>query len=294
MKRLLLALCGALFCLTTAIAQTQPYTVNGNSYVLKTEVNGPLTLLWNVIDYEYRYFIKKDSNVTELTNTEKDGGYEQEYKTQLQDATVGVSMNTARLNLTLTSLRKFVNDYNKQVDPNYQDNSLLTHLEYRLGAFGGVTNNVFTFNPTNESTPQFGIDFELYDAKALPSHSVVFQFKQTLSTDKFDYSSSQFSINHRLKFIKSDIIDVYLNTKLITITNAQRDTPVIVTDENMMPREIDDEGTSLQAPIIFGLGADIKVGKGFITVNYHDAVSIFNESNDEFPVDVSVGYKFKL
>lgn len=294
MKRLLLTLCVALCCLTVTTAQTQSYTINGNSYELKTEVEGSLTLLWNVIDQEYRYFIEKDGVVTELTNTETDGNYQKEYKTQLQNTTGEVAMATDRLNLTLASLRKFVNEYNKQVDADYQDNSFLTNLEYRLGAFGGVTNNVFTFNPDNESTPQFGVDFELYDAIALPSHAVVFQYKQTLSTDKFDYSSSQFSINHRLKFIKSDIIDIYLNTKLITLTNAQRDTPVIVTDENMMEVSLDDEGTSLQAPIIFGLGADIKVGKGFITVNYHDAVSIFNESNDEFPVDVSVGYKLRL
>lgn len=294
MKRLLLSLSAAIFCLTMATAQTQSYTVNGNDYELQTEVEGPLTLLWNVIDQEYRYFIKKDEVITELTNTEENGDYQQEYKTQLKNVTTGVAMNTGRLNLTLASLRKFVNDYNKQVDTDYQDNSFLTNLEYRLGAFAGVTNNVFTFNPTNESTPQFGIDFELYDASALPSHSVVFQFKQTLSTDDFDYSSSQFSINHRLKFIKSSIIDVFLNTKLITITNAQRDTVTIVTDEDMMDVRQDDGGTSLQAPIIFGLGADIKVGKGFITLNYHDAVSIFNRSNDEFPVDVSVGYKFRL
>ncbi|RMB59066.1 hypothetical protein EAX61_08355 [Dokdonia sinensis] len=294
MKRLLLTLCVALCCFTVATAQTQSYTINGNSYELQTEVEGPLTLLWNVIAQEYRYFIKKDDVVTELTNTEKNGDYQQEYKAQLQNATAGVAMNTNRLNLTLASLRKFVNDYNKKVDPTYQDNSFLTNLEYRLGAFGGVTNNIFTFNPNNESTPQFGIDFELYDAIALPSHSVVFQYKQTLSTDEFDYSSSQFSINHRLKFIKSNTIDVFLNTKLITVTNAQRDTEVIVTDENMTEVTLDDEGTSLQAPIIFGLGADIKVGPGFITVNYHDAVSIFNKSNDEFPVDVSAGYKIRL
>ena len=294
MKRLLLSLCGLFLCLNCLNAQTDSYTVNGQSYELQTEVEGPMTLLWNVIGQEYRYFIKKGNTVTELVNTEVDGKYQAEYIDTLKEMTSDANVDTQRLRLTLGSLRKFVNDYNTQVDPNYTDNSLLVDLEYRLGAFGGVTNNVFTTNPDNISVPQFGIDFELYDPTALPSHAVVIQFKQTLSSDEFDYQSSQFSLNYRLKFIKSKAIDVYLNTKLVTLTSAKRDSPLVVEGEDGSPVTFKQEGTNLQGPFIFGLGADIRLGKGFLTLNYHDAFSFVIDDNGEFPVDVSLGYKFIL
>lgn len=294
MKRLLLSLCGLFLCLNSLTAQTDSYTVNGQSYELQTEVEGPMTLLWNVIGQEYRYFIKKGNTVTELVNTEVNGKYQAEYIGTLKDLTSDANVDTQRLRLTLGSLRKFVNDYNTQVDPNYTDNSLLVDLEYRLGAFGGVTNNVFTTNPENISVPQFGIDFELYDPTALPSHAVVIQFKQTLSSDEFDYQSSQFSLNYRLKFIKSKAIDVYLNTKLVTITSAKRDSPLVLEGEGGSPVTFKQEGTNLQGPFIFGLGADIRLGKGFLTLNYHDAFSFVIDDNGEFPMDVSLGYKFIL
>ena len=37
------------------------YSLNGEELSLKTEVEGSITLLWNVIDEKYRYFIKKGS-----------------------------------------------------------------------------------------------------------------------------------------------------------------------------------------------------------------------------------------
>lgn len=294
MKRLLLSLCGLFLCLNALNAQTNTYTVNGQSYELQTEVEGPMTLLWNVIGQEYRYFIKKGNEVTALENTKVDGKYQAEYLGTLQALTKDAKTDTNRLRLTLGSLRKFVNDYNTQVDPTYEDNSLLVDLEYRLGAFGGVTNNVFTTNPENLSVPQFGIDFELYDPTALPSHAVVIQFKQTLSSDEFDYQSSQFSLNYRLKFIKSKAIDVYLNTKLVTLTSAKRDSPLVIEGEDGSTVTIDQKGTNLQGPFIFGLGADIRLGKGFLTLNYHDAFSFVIDDNGEFPLDVSLGYKFIL
>lgn len=294
MKRLLLSLCGLLLCLNSLSAQTKAYTVNGQSYALQTEVEGPMTLLWNVIDQEYRYFIQKGTEIIELENTEVDGSYQEEYIDTLKAMTKDASMDTKGLRLTLGSLRKFVNAYNSQVDPNYEDNSLLVDLEYRLGAFGGVTNNIFTTNPENVSVPQFGIDFELYDPTALPSHAIVVQFEQSLSSDEFDYQSSQFSLNYRLKFIRSNAIDVYLNTKLVTITSAKRDSPLVIEGEDGSTVTVDQEGTNLQGPFIFGLGADIRLGKGFLTLNYHDAFSFVIDDNGEFPVDISLGYKFIL
>ena len=51
MKMPYILLCVLFLCIANASAQnTQTYTVDGVSYELKTEVEGPLTLLWNTID----------------------------------------------------------------------------------------------------------------------------------------------------------------------------------------------------------------------------------------------------
>lgn len=291
MKRTLFLLCGLLLSLSSITAQTDSYTVNNQSYELKTEVEGTITLLWNTFSQEYRYFAKKGTTITELTNTKEGKKYQDEYKKQLQQLTSDTDIATDNVKLTLASLRRFFNDYNKKIDPSYTENSFLTNIEYRLGAFGGVTNSVFVENPDNISNPQFGVDFELYDATALPSHSVVFLFKQTLSSDEFDYSASQFSINHRFKFIKTPVFQIYLNTKLVTFTASKRTEETI---ENDMITFEEDSGSSFQGPLVFGLGADIKLGKGYLSLNYNDAYSFVIDDNGEFPVDLTIGYRFVL
>lgn len=284
MKRLITLLCGLLLCLTTTFAQTDTYTINNQSYELNTDVDGPISLLWNVFSQEYRYFAKKGNSIIELTNTKKGNRYQEEYKTQLQELTSGTDMNVDKVKLTLSSLRRFFNAYNKKVDSSYQENSFLTHVEYRLGAFAGITNSVFVDNPDNTSNAQFGVDFEIYDPVALPSHAIVIQYKQTVSSDEFDFSSSQFSINHRFKFIKTPAYQIYLNTKFATYTTSRRE---------IIGSDFIDERTAsnFQGPVIFGLGADIKLGKGFLSLNYNDAYSFIIDDNGEFPVDVTIGYR---
>lgn len=287
MKRLITLFCGLLLCLTTTLAQTDTYTINNESYELNTDVDGPISLLWNVFSQEYRYFAKKGNSIIELTNTKKNNRYQEEYKTQLQELITGTDMNVDKVKLTLSSLRRFFNAYNKKVDPSYQENSFLTNVEYRLGAFAGITNSIFVDNPDNTSNAQFGVDFEIYDAVALPSHAIVIQYKQTVSSDDFDFSSSQFSINHRFKFIKTPVYQIYLNTKFATYTISKRE---------IIGSDFIDERTAsnFQGPVIFGLGADIKIGKGYLSLNYNDAYSFIIDDNGEFPVDLTIGYKIVL
>jgi len=206
----------------TICAQTASYTVNGQNLDLRTDVEGAITLLWNTIDQEYRYFIKKGDAITELINEKIDDKFTDSYKKQLNTLTSDFPINTDKTKLTIASLRQFVNIYNAKADPNYVPNSTVVKPTYRLGGFVGLTNSIFTENPANISNPQIGIDFEILDAIALPRHSVVIQYKQTLASDEFDFSSAQFSLNYRFKFIKSEKIDVFLNTKIATYTFSSR------------------------------------------------------------------------
>lgn len=272
----------------------QQYTVDGQTYTLNTEVEGTLTLLWNTIDGEYRYFSKKGSDIVELKNTKQNGDYQEEYKKTLEQQTSDAVVSTEKLNLTLPSLRSFFVEYNKMKDPNFSNVEESIDLQFRLGAFVGITNSVYTLNPTNELQPIAGVDLELIDNVKLRRHSIVFRFKQTFESSEYKYSASQLSLNYRFKFIKTPKFDAFINCKFASLTFSQREIeyviesnpPVLVTDNK--------SGSDFNAPVTFGLGADYKVGNGYITFNYNDIVGLNVESNDEFPVDFTLGYKFNL
>ena len=102
------------FILLAAVfsAQSQnTYVVNNETLELKTEVNGPLVLLWNIIDDQYRYFIKKDSQIIELINTRGDDNkYQEEYKQVLNDLNLSV-IKENEIKQLIDSLNQNVNIY---------------------------------------------------------------------------------------------------------------------------------------------------------------------------------------
>ncbi len=272
----------------------QQYTVDGQTYTLNTEVEGTLTLLWNSIDGEYRYFSKKGNDIQELKNTKQNGDYQEEYKETLKQQTSDDAVSTEKVKLTLPSLSAFFVEYNKKKDPNFVDEKKSVQLGLRLGAFAGVSNSVYTENPTNALQPVAGIDLELIDAVKLKRHAMVLRFKQTFESSDYKYTASQISLNYRFKFVKTPKFDAFINCKFVSFTYSKREItyvietlpPMIVTENN--------SGSDFNAPVTFGIGADYKVGNGYITFNYNDIVGLNVESNDEFPIDFTLGYKFNL
>ena len=284
----------ALFFILSAgtLQAQQQYTVEGQTYNLNTEVEGALTLLWNTIDGEYRYFSKKGNDIVELKNTKQDGDYQEEYKNTLQQQTSDAAVSTEKVKLTLPSLHAFFATYNKKKDPNFSETEKSIDLQFRLGAFAGVGNSVYTENPTNELQPIAGIDLELIDNVKLRRHSIVFRFKQTFESSEYKYSASQLSLNYRFKFVKSPKFDAFINTKFAALTFSSREYTVIPFGGSAMVNK--ESGSDFSAPITFGLGADYKVGNGYITFNYNDIVGLSVDSNGEFPIDFTFGYKFNL
>jgi hypothetical protein len=284
----------ALFFILSAgtLQAQQQYTVEGQTYNLNTEVEGALTLLWNTIDGEYRYFSKKGNDIVELKNTKQNGDYQEEYKQILQQQTSDAPVSTEKVKLTLPSLHAFFATYNKKKDPNFNETEKSIDLQFRLGAFAGVGNSVYTENPTNELQPIAGIDLELIDNVKLRRHSIVFRFKQTFESSEYKYSASQLSLNYRFKFVKSPKFDAFINTKFAALTFSSREYTVIPFGGSAMVNK--ESGSDFSAPITFGLGADYKVGNGYITFNYNDIVGLSVDSNGEFPIDFTFGYKFNL
>tara|TARA_R110002124_G_scaffold120895_6_gene278962 strand:+ start:20931 stop:21806 length:876 start_codon:yes stop_codon:yes gene_type:complete len=270
----------------------QQYTIDGKEYSLYTEVDGPLTLLWNSIDGEYRYFSKKDNEIVELKNTKSSKGYQEEYKAVLTQQTAGTTMNLPDVKLTLAGLRDFVVQYNKRVDPNYTYESKKVQLETRLGVFAGVTNTVYNINPDNTLLPVLGVDLELYDNDQLRRHAVVFRFKQTLGNSDYDFNASQLSLNYRFKFVATSTFDLFVNAKFVSYNYIKRDVDYI--SDTGQPATVSGSGGELQAPVAFGIGADVALLGGHLTFTYNDFVALGLESESEFPVDFSLGYKIGL
>lgn len=278
MKTLLsLSLLFFLLAISTIHGQEQ-FTVNGKQYILKTEAEGTITLLWNTIEGEYRYFSKKGLEIQELKNSRIDGKYQEEYKQVLKMQTSDRSISVDKVKLTLNSLKDFYNDYNSSVDPNYSVEKKSIQLKTRLGAFVGVSNNIFARNPEITSSPTAGIDFEIFEQANLVRHSLVIQFKQTFENSSYKYSVSQFSLNYRFKFVKTETFNMYINTKFAEYYHW-------VTTIS---------GGGFQAPVTFGLGADYALGNGYITFSYNDIVGLGIDNNGKFPIDFSLGYKINL
>lgn len=270
----------------TLVAQ-ENYSVDGNTYSLKTEVEGSLTLLWNVIDNEYRYFAKKGNETVELKNTRIGGKYQEEYKQTLTQLTADYPVDASKTNLTLVGLRSYFNKYNKLADANYVERSNSVDLETRLGAFGGISNNTSTTNSENAFAPLLGVEFEITDNVVLKRHAIVVQFRHSFTAEDFDLTFSQFALNYRFKFIQNERLSVFAQAKMVTLTFSKF-------DRNNNEGLQDLTNTSVNTPIGLGLGLDYKLGNGFLTFGINDLVSPGLDTNDEFSVDVTLGYKFIL
>ena len=291
MKNLLSYLLVAFLLLATNSNAQETYTIDGNTITLKTDVEGTITLLWNTIDNEYRYFLKKGAEIIELKNTRVEGKYQEEYKQVLQEQTKDESVSANKTKLTTSSLKSFFEAYNKLKDPNFESDSKPLKLKVRLGVFAGITNIIYSVNPNNESLPLLGFDFEIIDNNHLKRHALVLQFKQLFESSAYEYSSSEFSFNYRFKFVKTKKLDVFINTKFASYLSATK----LNYDEDNIP--ISDElvtESDFLFNVNFGLGADYALGNGHLTFNYNDIVSATQNSNGEFPLEFTLGYKFNL
>ena len=288
MRHLPKTLCFFLILMSATSFSQETYTVNGNSYVLKTEVEGPLTLLWNVIDGNYRYFAKKNDEIVELTNTRSNGKYQDEYRQTLARLTSDNPIDPSKTNITLVSLRNYFNAYNKKVDATFVEKETSVRLEKRLGLFGGVSNNNNSSNnPEGVFAPLIGLEFELTDAEVLRRHGFVLQFRHSFEAEDYELTYSQLSFNYRFKFIQSDDFALFAQAKVLALTfyNLDEDN-----EEGLMLTS----GSSLQTPIGLGIGMDIRLGKGYITLAMNDIVAPGYDADETIAVDITLGYKFRL
>jgi len=273
-------------------AQEDTYMIEGEELVLKSEVSGQLDLLWNIIDGQYRYFVRTDTNtIIELKNTKSDGKFQEEYKSLLNELT-NATMSTKRLNLTLFSLKEFIDSYNGTVDSTYQSTAKRNKLMFRLGVFGGLTNSPFVTNPDNLTTPYFGGELEVLDVDQISRHAVFLQMKYVTEQEDLQYSTTELALGYRFRFINKAAFSLYGNVKFATLNFSNA---VVVTDNNGSITTEEFNETAFDVPFIFGVGADIRVTKNsYITLAYNELFALLLDNQGNFSTDFSIGYKFNL
>ena len=291
MKRILF-LIGCFLIGFSSLSQ-ESYNVNGKFFYLKTEIDGKLDLLWNTFNGHYRYFVKtEDGKIQELVNTKGDGKhFQEEYKTVLTSIT---GQSADKVKLTLFSLKEYINSYNASVDSSYQSQTERVKVATRLGAFGGFTNSPFAKNPENSIVPLFGAELEVFNENKLPRHAGFFSVRHQLESDDFPFSETQLAIGYRYRFINKPKFNIYGNLKIVTYSFTNFEVIYEDTDNPGTFITEDKSGSTFEAPFIFGLGADIKLGKGYITLAYQEIVALFLDMHGNFPIDFAVGYKFNL
>ena len=293
MKKLVLIL--LLFCTVSVSFSQKEYSVNGESYQLKTEVEGSIDLLWNVIEGNYRYFVEKDNKIRELTNTKSNGrSFQEEYLITLKELTGNSDVNSKTVKLTLPSLRDFLNQYNASVDSNYSISQDKIEVKTRLGLFAGITNNPFVENPDNKTTPLLGAELELYDDNIAKRHAAFLQFTHIFENDDLKYSTTEIALGYRFRFIYSETFNIHANIKLVTLSFSNS-TVTYVDEDTMVEFTEDKSATSFDAPVIFGIGADLKISENsFITFYYNELFALSLDNQGNFSTNIALGYKFKL
>jgi len=128
----------------------------------------------------------------------------------------------------------------------------------------------------------------------MTKHAGFAAVKHTLSADELDYTATQIALGYRYRFINKNCFNIFAQTKFATYTfSTFKETIASEADPNTFI-EIEDSGSVLDAPFIFGLGADFELGNGYVSVIYDSLFALLIENQDNFPVDFSIGYKFNL
>jgi hypothetical protein len=292
MKKVVL-LCFFLLAISTIYSQ-ETHTINGETLELKTTTRGSLDLLWSSTNGNYRFFVRtKESTYIELKNTKDANNLnKEEYKTVLQELTNDVEISLRRLKFTKRSLKNFISFYNYKKSIETEDGNRAYAVNFRLGFSAGITNNPFVFNPDNSSSILAGSELELYGDTDDPVHSGFFQARHSFSSNEFDYSTTELALGYRFRIIKKSKFNIYIQNKFATFNFKKNILPEAIEGVIDLTSIKDNE---FNVPLVFGVGADIKVSKNsYITLIYGELFALNQENNGNFSKDISIGYKFNL
>ncbi|WP_411767270.1 hypothetical protein [Winogradskyella sp. A3E31] len=281
-----------LFCAFANYAQ-ETYSINNETIELKRISNGTLDFYVTTDTSPKRFFVKKnDGEFIELKDIKKANSNDMQYISVLKDLTSDTDVSTERVKFTRASLKNFIGFYNYKKAIETEDGNRDYPVNFRFGFSGGLTNNPFQENPENTLNPLIGLELELYGDSEMPRHSGFLQGRHSFSSDKFDYAATEFSIGYRFRIINQPGFNIYVQNKFATLNFKNYQRPEMRGEEIVL---VDISETEFNIPMIFGLGTDIKVcEKSYITLIFGELFALLQENKDNFPTDISIGYKFNL
>ncbi|UZH54137.1 hypothetical protein JRG66_09000 [Salinimicrobium tongyeongense] len=278
------------FCLSLPLAAQNVFIINKDTLQLKREVKGPLSLFWTRQDLEYRYFVQKGKRMLELVNPDGNG----KFREQLSELTTDAKIHTRDVKFVLYSLRHFTNTYNALVQEDYVKNESTRNILQRISIFTGLSNNIYTDNPENILAPVLGFEYEFYDPNLAPRHSAFLQLRHNFEQDEYRYNATHLSVNYRFKALYFKKFDLHIDARLATLYYSS-ETVSVKNDAGKVVSVKDESGFTFTAPLSFGIGSDIKITpNSFLTVGYNDIFSLVLDSNGNFPIDFTLGYKYSL
>lgn len=292
MQNLKLLFLFMIFLASTSVFAQETYIIEGDTLQLKQEVKGTLNLFRTNQDSIPRFFVQKGDRMLELRNIPENGI--PQYKQRLDTLTSDTGLQTIAPEFKLNSLKQFAIHYNERIKEDAASNIPASKLQKRLGFFTGLSNNIYTENPENLLAPIIGVEFEIYDPKLSERHLAFTHLRHSFQRTEFNYSSTQLSLNYRVKFIYTPTYSLHLDTELVTFQYSKKKIPVFDNQGDITDVE-EDNGFSLTAPLSFGVGGDFRVtDQSFISVSYNDIVAVFLDTNGSFPIDFTLGYKYNL
>ncbi|WP_324720798.1 hypothetical protein [Salinimicrobium sp. HB62] len=290
MQKLRLILFGLILFLALPTAAQEVFIINKDTLQLNREVKGPLSLYWAEKDHDYRYFVQKGNRMVELLNLNGD----EKYKEQLAALATDAKVRTEDVQFVLYSLRHFVNTYNSLVQEDYVFNEATDNIKQRIGLFTGLSNNIYTDNPENALAPVAGLEYEFYDPNLAPRHSAFLQLRHSFRQSDYDYTATQLSLNYRFKALYLKHFDLHVDVRLASFYYSE-ESIAVTNDVGEVVAIREDNGFTFTAPFSFGIGSDIPITpNSFITLGYNDIFAIVLDTNGNFPIDFTVGYKYSL
>jgi hypothetical protein len=259
--------------------------IDGNTVLLKKATDGKLDLYYCFFQRQYYFFIvKEDGSLMALKEDPQEPEY---YKTRLSELTGGFETKRP-LSYDLSSLQNYINDYHRSLNPDYQPYKIPAKIGWYATLFAGITNSPFVSNPDNISNPLAQMEIEFSENVPAPRHTGIFQLRHTFKTKDFDYRSTELSLGYRYRFLRKEGFSVFAQVKAVTFSFSE----VNFMEED---EELTIERTAFDAPFVFGIGADLKIGRNsYLTFIYSELFALFTENQGNFPLDFAIGYKLKL
>jgi len=261
-------------------------TIDDSPVTLKQATKGTLELHYGWFQRQYYFYVKTGgSQLTALSREEDQANY---YKSTLSQLTNGFG-NTEALTYEFKALKNYINAYNASLNPDFTPYEEPHKLSWYGMLFTGITNNPFVSNTNNTLNPMIGLEVEMSGNVPMPIHSGFFQYRYAFASSVFDYQTQEFALGYRYRFVRKNWGALFAQVKAATLNISQ----AVISGEDAAILEINN--TSFDAAFIFGVGADFKIGaQSYITVLYGELMAVFLENEGNFPLDFTLGYKWRF